>query len=364
VGRSLFQMFERWDGRGAPLKLREDAISLPARIAQLATQSTVFHRLGGAGAAVEVARRRAGTTLDPSLVEVFARHAEDLLHEIDSGDPWHAVVEAEPAPQRRIPETRLDDVARAFADVVDLKSPHAMGHSREVAGLAEAAGGALGLPGQDIVSLRRAGLFHDLGRVSVTNGVWEKPGPLTTAEWEQVRLHPYHTERILSRSAALSPLAALAGMHHERLDGSGYHRQITAGSIPMPARVLAAADEFHGLTQPRPHRPALDPPAAADRLLTEVREGRLDARAVDAVLSAAGQDRPGAARAGWPAGLTEREVEVLGHLARGLSNRDIGRNLFISPKTVGRHVEHIYEKLGVSSRAAAAMFAARHHLLH
>ncbi len=363
VQQGLNQLFERWDGKGTPRKLAGDAIVLPARLAQLASQAVVFDRIAGAEAAVEMARRRGGSALDPHLAEAFSRHADDLFREIHSEDSWSAVVESEPTPQRWIAESEIDDVARAFADVVDLKSAYTMGHSTAVAELSEAAGRALGLPDDEVVLLRRAGYLHDLGRVGVPNGIWEKKGSLTTAEWEQVRLHPYHSERILSRSPALASLAPVVGMHHERLDGSGYYRQATAGTIPMPARVLAAADVYQGLTQERAHRPALSRASAASRLTDEAKAGRLDARAVDAVLTAAGHDGVRPVRHEWPAGLTDREVDVLCLLARGLSNRDVGRRLFISPKTVGRHVEHIYQKLEVSSRAGAAIFAVRHELL-
>jgi HD-GYP domain-containing protein (c-di-GMP phosphodiesterase class II) len=363
VRRSLNELFERWDGRGEPQGLSGEAIAAPARYAQVAAEATVLARVGGVAEALDRVRGRAGAGLDPGLVEVFSRWGPEILRDIDGGDPWHAVLDAEPEPWHRIPAARIDDVARAFADAVDLKTPFMLGHSAGVAELAEAGGQGLGLPDQEIATLRRAGLFHDLGRVGVANGVWEKEARLTASEWEQVRLHAYHTERILSCSAVLEPVAPLAGMHHERLDGSGYHRQTTAAGLSMPARVLAAADAFQAMTQPRAHRPALSGAQAADRLHDEARAGRLDARAVDAVLAAAGQERDRPARQGWPAGLTDREVEVLCLLARGMSNRDIADRLFISPKTVGTHVEHVYQKLGVSSRAAAALFVAQHDLL-
>ncbi len=217
-------------------------------------------------------------------------------------------------------------------------------------------------PDTDTVRVRRAGLLHDLGRSGVSNGIWDKPGPLTESEWEQVRLHPYHSERILSRSSALAPLAPLAGMHHERQDGSGYHRQAKATIIPMGARLLAAADAYQAMTQERPHRAALTPDAAAGQLGSEAARGRLDPEAVRAVLEAAGHP-PDRTRLAWPAGLSDREVQVLRLLARGYSNREMARVLWISPKTAGHHVQHIYAKIGVSTRAAAAMFAMQHDLV-
>jgi HD-GYP domain-containing protein (c-di-GMP phosphodiesterase class II)/DNA-binding CsgD family transcriptional regulator len=362
VQRGLNELFERWDGRGEPQRLAAEGIALPARLAQLAAQAVVFARLGGTGLALEMARRRAGTGLDPGLVTGFLRHGAELLDGIDGGDPWTAVLAAEPAPQLWIPDVRLDEVARAFADAVDLKSTFTLGHSAGVAELAEAAGRLMGLAATDVLCVRRAALLHDLGRVGVPNGIWEKPGRLTTSEWEQVRLHPYHTERILSRSSTLAVLAPVAGMHHERLDGSGYHRAASAATLGLPARLLAAADAFQAMTQARPHRPALSGSEAADALATDAREGRLDRMAVDALLAAAGLRHEVKAPV-IPAGLTDREIDVLRLLARGNTNKQMGRRLFISPKTVGHHVEHIYQKLGVSSRAAAAMFALEHGLM-
>ena len=265
------EIYERWDGKGDPRKLSGDDIALPARFAQVASQAVLFARLGGPGLALEIVHRRAGTALDPSVAAAFVRHGRELLAEIASADPSVAVIEAEPEPRRRIAEPRLDEVARAFADLVDLKSPFMHGHSVGVTELAQAAAVDLGLTDTEVVRVRRAGLLHDLGRAGVPNGIWDKPGPLTASEWEQVRLHPYHSERILSRSTALDPLASLAGMHHERLDGSGYYRRATAAMMPIGARMLAAADVYQAMTQERPHRPALTPGAAAEQLIPRPR---------------------------------------------------------------------------------------------
>jgi DNA-binding NarL/FixJ family response regulator len=150
-------------------------------------------------------------------------------------------------------------------------------------------------------------------------------------------------------------------LHHERLDGSGYPRGLSGAAISAAGRVLAAADAYHAMTQMRPHRPALTADEAALELRGEVKAGRLDGDAVDAVLRAAGH-RVRRARE-WPAGLTSREVEVLRLVARGLSNRQIAELLVISPKTAGSHVEHIYRKIDAANRAQPSQFALRHGLM-
>lgn len=361
VRAGLYEMFERWDGKGVPRGIAAEAISLGARYAQVATSAVAFHDLGGFELAAEVVRRRSGRMLDPEVAAAYLRHGPALHRELDEADPLPAAVAAEPGPVRRVSERELDDCARAFADMADLKAPFLHGHSSRVAELAAVAARSMRMSGEDVIGLRRAAWFHDLGRVAVPDGVWERPGPLSEAEWEQVRLHAYHTERVLARSAPLAPLARIAGMHHERLDGSGYHRQSAGAGIPLAARVLAAADAFDAMTHERPHRPALPRATAAAELGAAVRDGALDGDAVAAVLGATG-GRVGRAGRPRPAGLSEREVEVLRLLAEGLSNRGIAERLFISRRTAETHVQHIYGKIGVSTRAGAAMFAMRHGL--
>jgi HD-GYP domain-containing protein (c-di-GMP phosphodiesterase class II) len=209
------------------------------------------------------------------------------------------------------------------------------------------------------IAIRRAALVHDLGRVAIPARVWNRPGPLSADEWERVRLHPYHTERILSRSGFLESFTPVAGAHHERLDGSGYHRGTAAVALAPPARVLAAADAYHAMTEPRPHREPVAPEEAAEVLTEDVRRGRLDPNAVAAVLEAAGQAVPRIER---PCGLTEREAEVIGLLVRGLQTKQVAQSLGISVKTADRHIQNAYAKIGVSTRAAAAVFAIAHGL--
>ena len=207
--------------------------------------------------------------------------------------------------------------------------------------------------------VQRAAFVHDIGRVAVPVRIWNKPGPLTIDEWERVRLHAYQSERVLARSPFLSELSSVAAFDHERLDGSGYHRGFGGASLSPMARLLAAADAYHAMTEPRPHRPAMSRDEAADILNSEGRVGRLAPDAVAAVLDAAGH---APVRVERPAGLTEREAEVVGLLARGFQTKQVAAALGISAKTADRHVQNAYRKIGVSTRAAAAVFAMEHGL--
>lgn len=232
-----------------------------------------------------------------------------------------------------------------------------------MADLAEAAAWRLGVPAETVALLRRAALAADLGRVGVSNAIWEKPGPLGFGEWERVRLHTHFTERAFAQSQALAPIGVLAGSHHERLDGSGYHRGLRGSTLDKAKRILAAADSYTAMRAPRPHRPAFEPAAAEAELRREVEGGQLDAETVDAVLAAAGH-RVARPRRELPAGLTRRELEVLLALVLGHSNQAIADDLGISAKTVGHHVQHVYQKVGVRSRAAVTVWAFEHDLVH
>ena len=361
VRNSLGQAFERWDGKGTPGEAKGEGISVASRLVSLADVVEVFHRAGGVPAAISVARERSGTQFDPALVDAFCRDATELFGDIESATTWDAVIAAEPELEVVLTDEELDAALAAMANFADLKSPYTLGHSCAVAELAGAAARVAELPDADAVLVRRAGFVHDLGRLGVSNAVWDKRGDLTPAELERVRLHPYLTERMLASSAALAPLGAVAVQHHERLDGSGYPRGTSGESLTPTGRILAAADTYRAKLEPRPHRRELPPEEAASYLRAEVKAARLDGDAVDAVLVAAGH--PVRRRRTWPAGLTSREVEVLRLAALGLSNREIADRLVISRKTAANHVEHIYAKIGVSNRARASLFAVRNGLI-
>jgi HD-GYP domain-containing protein (c-di-GMP phosphodiesterase class II) len=233
-----------------------------------------------------------------------------------------------------------------------------------VSTLAEAAARRLGLPASDVRDAARAALVHDLGEMSIPVAAWDKTSPLSDRELGAIRMHPHHTERILSRSSAtpLRRLAALAGQHHERVDGSGYYRGTRAPEQHPVARVLAVAEVYQTKLEPRPHREALTPDGAAAEVKRMVREGTLDADAAAAVLEAAGHRTPPVRRE-RAVGLTPREVEILRLIASGYSAKKIARTLGISVRTAENHTRAVYQKTGVSTRAAAALWAVEHGLI-
>lgn len=360
VRAALSQCHEQWNGNG-PRGLEGDAIRLPTRLYQVARDAEIFSRLHGLDAALAVARQRSGTQYDPRIASRFIERAHVLIPRLETEPTWEAVLAAEPAPIRRIGAGEFHAMAVAIANFVDARSPYTVGHSRAVAALAEAAARQLGLSAEEVLTVERAGLLHDLGRMSVPVTVWDKTGELSRDERERVQRHPAMTELLLARSDVLGPLGAIAGMHHERLDGSGY-RGLTASLLPTAARLLAAADAYQSKLERRPYRDALAPEQAASWIRGEAQRGRFDVDAVDAVLTAAGQPAPEPTE-DRPAGLTERELDVLRLAVQGLSNREIAEALVVSPKTVGRHLERIYEKAGVSTRVGATLFALQHGLV-
>jgi HD-GYP domain-containing protein (c-di-GMP phosphodiesterase class II) len=350
---ALQHAYERWDGGGDPAGLEREQIPLETRIAIVARDADLFARAEQDVAAI--LQRRRGKAYDPEVVDAIIRIGPTAREAV-----WAEVLDAEPKPWSYVLD--IDQALAAVADYSDLKSPWTRGHSPAVAGLALEAGRLAGLDEETQRDLGRAALVHDLGRVGVDNGVWDKEGPLAASESEKVRLHPYLTERVLDRCAPLAGLARIASSHHERVDGTGYHRGSPGDDLSLAARILAAADVMQALTTDRPYRPAWSQDDAIKMLEEEASSGHLDQEAVALVIQAAGgvARSPGMAN---PGGLTDREVEVLKLVARGNTNKQIGMELFISPKTVGRHVENIYVKIGVSTRAGAALYAMEHRLL-
>jgi HD-GYP domain-containing protein (c-di-GMP phosphodiesterase class II) len=358
---ALGASYEMWNGKGFPGERAGTEIPIASRVVHLAEFMEVGYRTGGVDAATDLARRRAGKQFDPNLVEVLCADADKVFHGLDESPSWDAVLDAEPALTPALTPAACDEALAAISRFVDLKSPYTLGHSVAVADLASGAAAAVGASAHEVSLVRRAALVARFGCLGVSNAIWDKTRPLSASDWERVRLHPHLTERMLRQSPSLAPLGQVAAQLRERLDGSGYPRGLSGSSISRPARLIAAADVYQAILEPRPHRPARPPDDAARELRAEARAGRLDPEAAEAVLGVAGHRV--AKRIEGPRGLTRREVEVLRLVARGCTNKDVAARLVISPKTAGTHIEHIYAKLGVSTRAEAGLFAVQHGLL-
>jgi HD-GYP domain-containing protein (c-di-GMP phosphodiesterase class II) len=361
VSNALAYAFERWDGGGMPHGAAGAEIPIEMRVVHLADVIEVHLRRSGMDGAVGMARSRSGTQFDPAVVVAFESCADQVLGEVSVDNVWQAALDRAPDRDRVMTDPEIDELLEAVGAFADLKCPYLAGHSQRVADLAARAAKCYGLRAPDVQLLYRAGLVHDLGRMGVPNSIWEKHGPLSDYDRERIRLYPYLTGRILSRVAGLKDVAAVASAHHERLDGSGYPRGLSGASFTSAQRLLAAADMYQALTEDRPYRAAHPAAAAGDLLRREVRQARLDAQAVAAVLEAAGQRV--ARRLVWPDGLTAREVEVLRLAAQGSPNRAIAATLQITEKTVRNHIERVYTKIGVTNRTGASLYALSHGLL-
>jgi HD-GYP domain-containing protein (c-di-GMP phosphodiesterase class II) len=362
IQEALEFVFARWDGLGLPAVAGEQ-IPISMRLLHVAKDASLFLSAGGLERACSVLEQRSGAAYDPRLAELAVANLAAMLAEVDESRMWEYALAVEPSPPVWLHGKAIDAGFATIAAITGLKSPWLREHCAAVAELAEAAAWRANLDEDDVTVVRRAALAHDLGRVGVPNSIWEKPAELSFGEWERVRLHAHFTERAFAQSSALAPIGQIAGAHHERLDGSGYHRGARAPDLDRAARIIAAADCYVAMREPRPHRPALDAAAAEAELLGEAAAGALCADAVAAVLAAAGH-RVSKRPRELPGGLTPRELEVLLALVRGDSNQAIGDALGISAKTAGHHVQHIYEKAGVRSRAAATLWAFEHELVH
>lgn len=355
---AIKQVYARWDGKGVPA-LKGETIAPSMLVVSLAQDAVYAYQLDGLDSSTNLAKARKGKMYAPKHVDVFCKYAGELLREEPAN--WQIVLALEPGRQRILTETEFDSACEAIADYTDIKSPYFLGHSSGVARVAEAAARKAGLTDTGISEIRRAALLHDIGRAGVSAGIWGSQNPLRESDWEKIHLHPYHTSRVLSRSETLAAIGKIASMHHERLDGSGYHRGVPAAMQTPSMRILAAADVYHALLENRPHRPALAPDAASETLLSEVRAGRLDRDAVNCVLSAMGHAVPSPAKN--TGGLSDRELDVLRLIIRGQSIKEMAAQLSIAPKTVDRHIQHIYQKIGVNTRAGATLYAMENKLL-
>jgi len=366
VREALGFTFERWNGKGFPTHTGGEAIPLAMRVVHVSHDMEAIGRLFSPGRALEAVRDRRGTTYDPAVADVFLEHGAVWLDRLRETEPWDAVLALEPEPRRLLEGAAIDDVLALAADFIDLKSPYMGGHSRRCAQLATDAAKVLGLSEDATTSLRRAALVHDFGITAVSNSIWDKAGALTRTEFDRVELHPLLTEQMLRRSPALAALSPIASAHHEKCDGSGYHKRVRSDTADAAACVLSATEVYVGLTAERADRPAFAAGDAATELRRLETEGVLEPRATRAVLVAAGHGEPGARgrkRPQNPGGLSRREVDVLTLAARGMTTRQIADRLVISPKTADHHIQHIYAKIGVSTRAAAALWAMQHEVV-
>lgn len=359
---ALSQIYERWDRRGIPGLVYGEALSPAIRLVHLAQDSELYYRIGGREAVVEIVRKRAGGAYDPQLAEILCDQIDRIFEIFNQDSVWDTAIASEPREPLLLNDTQLDEGIQAIADFTDLRSSYTYGHSRAVAELACAAANLLGFSKKEMVRLRYAALIHDVGRVAISLKIWDKNTALTSAEWERVRLYPYYTERIFSRCPQLAEIGSLASLHRERLDGSGYHRGLDSRVLSPLSCLLATADVFQSKIEERAYRRALTPEQAIDELRQQVRAGKLDSAAARAVIDAASGAEL-ARRRENPAGLSDREVEVLQLIAQGLSTRKIAEKLTISPKTADHHIQHIYDKIGISTRAAATLFAIQHNLI-
>jgi len=360
VREALRFTFERWNGKGYPTHAGGETIPLPMRIVHLSHDMEALARLFSPERALEAARDRRDRTYDPALVDVFLAHGSEWFARLAKTEPWDAVMDLEPQPRRILDGESLDNALLMAADFIDLKSPYMGGHSRRCAQLVTNAAQVLGFSDATITTLRRAALVHDFGTTAVPNSIWDKPGSLTRAEFDRVELHPMLTEQMLRRSPGLSALNSVASAHHEKSDGSGYHKRVRGDAVDPAAALLAATEVYVGMTTERADRPAFSAEDAASELSRLASSGVLEPRSIRAVLVAAGHGEPAAPpvrRAKHPGGLSRREVDVLRLAAKGLTTRAIGERLFISTKTADHHIQHVYTKIGVSTRAAAALWA-------
>ncbi|MFZ0977330.1 MAG: HD domain-containing phosphohydrolase [Solirubrobacteraceae bacterium] len=272
---------EHWDGHGQPFGISGTDIPLLARITCLAQTVEVFHAARGVHIAYRVVAKRSGAWFDPTLVEALGAFRRDARFWQSLDTPDVSTVEP-PDLILTADEDRLDTIAEGFAAVIDAKSPWTHEHCDRVCAIALGMGAMLGFDEVTQRELRRAALLHDIGKLSISNRILDKPGPLTEAEQTRFQDHALLTEQILGRVPGFDRLAALASAHHERLDGRGYPRGLAAEAQTMPMRVLAIADVYEALISERPYRSAYESQDALELMSGDV-PARLDANAFAAL---------------------------------------------------------------------------------
>lgn len=273
VAAGIFSLDEHFDGEGRPNRLDGEAIPLFSRIALLAQVIDVFHTAGGPMAAVEEVKRRSGTWFDPRLTVIFRQISDDpgFWMTLASPDVMSAVLAQEPASHVvALDDDYLDDIAAAFGQVVDSKSPYTSGHSARVALYTDLIAETMGLSPARRRWLKRGALLHDVGKLGVSNSILDKPGKLDDEEWAAVKAHATYTETILSRIDAFAELARVSAAHHERLDGQGYPRGLTAEAISLETRIITTADIFDAITAERPYRGAVPIPKTLEIMAENV----------------------------------------------------------------------------------------------
>lgn len=363
IQTNLGQLYERWDGHGLPHHLKGDEVKLAVRLVTQAQDVIALYEAHGPERMAEIIAKRRGGAYEPELGDLFLANTEGFLEGMGEPVDRETILALEPLPHAVLDEEACEEAYLAIADMVDMRMPFTFGHSRAVAALAEAAAKQMGLPASDIRDIRWAAYTHDLGELAIPVSTWMRAGALTARETDAAHLHPYHGERALaSLGSDGAPVAGLVLRHHERLDGSGYHRYARGNDLSPAARVLAAAEAFQTAREERPHRPAASDSAAAEKVRSAVREGKLCPEATEAVLASAGQPSRRAPLE-RPAGLTPREMEVLRLIAAGHTAKEAARRLDIAPKTADNHIQNLYSKIGVTTRAAAALYALERGLL-
>ncbi len=359
VQEALRSVFEEWDGKGFPDGLRQEQIPLISRVVLPSFYLSILYRAGGSDAATAFAREGRGSLFDPSVIDAFVPLISEasFRRELDDPELWDRVVEMERGATVALDESDLDAWAEVFADFSDLKVPHMAAHSRRVATLAAAMASRFGCGATDIDDIRRAALAHDLGLVSVPTYALQKPSDRHSAvEREQIRLHPYTAGRVLSHVPGLTPLVAMIQSHHEHYDGTGFYQGLKGDQIPLGGRIIAVADGFDDLTHDGPNSAAQEPDEALRMMLSE--RGKAYApEALDALQAELGGAAITHARTVRPAGLTDREVEILRLATQGVTRGEIAKKLVVSEHTVRHHLSHIYEKTGVTTRVGATLWA-------